>query len=90
MTEIPCVVCGKPMCGTMGARQRVSKLTCSASCHETFVKMLIFQYGEFKKIGRLRTGEFFKVPLRDIIEHGVKEQELDKYPKWEEKDGNNN
>jgi len=30
------------------------------------------------------TGEAFKVPTRDIIDQGVKEQGLDKYPKWED------
>jgi hypothetical protein len=85
MTEIPCVVCGTPIHGTNGALQPATKLTCSPVCHEEFVKLMIFKYGEFKKISRLRTGESFKVPLRDIIEHGIKEQDLDKYPKWEEK-----
>ena len=42
------------------------------------------QFGTHKKIVRLGTGEAFKVPLRDIITKGVKEQELDKYPKWDE------
>jgi hypothetical protein len=43
---------------------------------------MTWRYGEFKKIIRISTGEAFKVPVVDIIEKGVKEQELDQYPKW--------
>ena len=37
-----------------------------------------------QKIERMNDGEVFRVPIRDIIERGVKEHELDKYPLWEE------
>jgi hypothetical protein len=40
--------------------------------------------GEFKKVVRIMTGEAFRVPTRDILENGLREQDLDKYPKWEE------
>jgi len=51
---------------------------------EELVRHLIEQFGEFKKILRMTTGEAFKVPTRDIIEKGIREQELDQYPRWED------
>jgi len=60
------------------------ELTCSDQCHEELVKQLVAEFGEFKKVVRMTTGVAYKVPTRDIIEHGVKEQELDRYPLWEE------
>jgi len=51
---------------------------------EELVKHLIDQFGEFKKVVRMATGEAFKVPTRDIIEKGIREQDLDQYPKWED------
>lgn len=58
--------------------------TCSQECHDKLVNLLILKHGEFKKITRATTGESFKVPLREILENGVREEELDKYPKWED------
>ena len=43
---------------------------------------MVAEFGEFRKVERMKTGEIFRVPIRDIIEKGVKERELDKY--WEE------
>jgi len=51
---------------------------------EELVRRLIDQFGEFKKVVRMTTGEAFKVPTRDIIEKGIREQDLDQYPKWED------
>jgi len=72
-----CVICGQPY---FGGRQ----FTCSDACHDELVNRLIAKYGEFKKVVRMSTGEAFKVPTRDIIEKGVREQELDQYPEWED------
>lgn len=74
-----CVICGK---GYSGDRE----MTCSGECHEKLVELLIDKFGEFKKVIRASTGIAYKVPTRDIIEMGVKEQDLDRYPVWE--DGN--
>ncbi len=60
------------------------ELTCSDRCHEELVRRLIAEFGEFKKVIRQRTGVAYKVPTRDIIKHDVREQELDRYPLWEE------
>ena len=71
-----CVICGTPY---FGGRQ----FTCSDACHEKLVNRIIAKYGEFKMVVRASTGEAFRVPTRDILEQGVREQDLDQYPKWE-------
>lgn len=78
MAELICVVCGTLF-------ESTNRVTCGKEeCHERFVKLLEFKHGMFKKITRMTTDESFKVPLRDIIENGIREEELDKYPKWED------
>jgi len=72
-----CVICGK-------LYEQGRLLTCSDECHEELVKRLIFEFGEFKKVVRMSTGVAYKVPTRDIIERGLREQDLDRYPLWEE------
>jgi len=74
---VTCVICSQEYDG--GRAQ-----TCSDSCHNEFVNRLVKKYGEFKKIVRNSTGEAFKVPTRDILEKGINEQDLDRYPRWEE------
>ncbi len=51
---------------------------------EKLIRRVIEQFGEFRKVVRMTTGEAFKVPTRDIIEKGIQEQDLDQYPKWED------
>lgn len=60
-------------------------MTCSEQCHEELVRRLLAEFGEFKKVVRMSTGIAYKVPTRDIIERGIREEELDQYPLWEEK-----
>jgi len=62
------------------------ELTCSNECHEELGKRLIARFGEFKKVVRQSTGIAYKVPTRDIIEKGIREQDLDRYPVWEEEE----
>ena len=70
-------------CFVCGREYKVGReLTCSDECHEELVSRLIEEYGEFKKVVRQTTGVAYKVPIRDIIEPGIKEEELDKYPLW--------
>jgi len=59
-------------------------MTCSDECHEELVRRMVARFGEFKKVVRMTTGVAYKVPTRDIIEPGVREQELDRYPLWED------
>jgi len=60
-------------------------LTCSEQCHQELVRRLISKFDEFQKVVRRSTGIAYKVPTIDIIEKGVREQELDRYPLWGEK-----
>jgi len=72
-----CVICHQIYDGGRG-------LTCSVECHQELVRRLIADCGEFKKVIRLSTGVAYKVPTRDIIEKGLREEELDRYPIWSE------
>ena len=51
---------------------------------ERLIQELIARFGEFKKVVRMRTGVAYKVPTRHILEKGIREQDLDQYPRWEE------
>lgn len=73
-----CVTCGKPMAES----RRI--LTCSEECHERLVEKLIRKFGEFKRVVDAETGKAHRVPIRDIIERGLKHEDLAKYPLWDE------
>ena len=68
-----CVVCRLPI--------KDGHMTCGQEHHETFITLLERQFGTHKKVQRLTTGETFLVPIRDIVEKGVREQDLDQYPR---------
>ncbi len=72
-----CIVCDRFYTGGREA-------SCSEPCHAELINRLVAQFGEFKKVVRSSTGEAFKVPTRDILEKGIREQDLDQYPKWEQ------
>lgn len=48
-----------------------------------FEKMLIDEFGEFKKVID-HNGIAYKVPSIVIIREGIKEHELDRFPLWSE------
>lgn len=60
------------------------RLTCAPKCHDTLVAYLEGEFGTHKKVVRQATGEAFRIPTRDIIDRGIREQDLDRYPRWEE------
>jgi len=60
------------------------ELTCSDDCHKELVRRLIAEFGEFKKVVRAGTGIAYRVPTRDILEKGLREGDLDRYPIWED------
>ena len=62
------------------------KITCSDQCHERLVACLEGRFGTHKRVVRVPTGEEFRVPLRTIIEVGIREVDLDKYPRWDEQE----
>jgi len=73
-----CVICDKPTI--------IGKMTCCDICHEKFVEFCERQYGISKKVTDQTTGISYKVPTRDIIEIGLKWENLTKYPRWKETD----
>ena len=84
-----CPICesgaeGKELLPVIVAAVRGNKITCSPACHERLVACLEAEYGTHKQCVRISTGEAFRVPLRDIIEKGLREQDLDQYPHWDE------
>ena len=58
------------------------KITCSDACHERLIEAFEVTFGKYKQVARMTTGEVFRVPVRTIIEKGIREQDLDQYPRW--------
>ncbi len=71
-----CVICDKPTI--------TGKLTCCENCHEKFVEFCERQYGISKNVTDQTTGISYKVPTRDIIEKGLRGEDLTRYPLWED------
>ncbi|MDH5440036.1 MAG: hypothetical protein OEZ48_08520 [Candidatus Bathyarchaeota archaeon] len=42
------------------------------------------EFGEFKKIVDVETGTAYKVPTREVLERGLRWEDLKKYPKWDD------
>ena len=70
-----CWICGSPC---IGARL----VTCSDECHEKLVDRMEHEFGIYKKVVDLETGKTHRVPTRDIIEKGLRQQDLRRYPEW--------
>jgi hypothetical protein len=65
-------------------RERIGAATCgSAACHEAFVKRCERDFGPHKRVADIDSGRVHLVPVRDIIERGVKGSELERYPEVE-------
>lgn len=60
-----------------------SKTTCSPDCHEKFVNEMESIFGKFKQVVDQPSGISYKVPTRYIIEHGINQNELISFPKWD-------
>lgn len=73
--EAKCVICEAPCVQ--------GKITCCDDHHEEFIQKMETQFGTYKKVLDMDTGATFKVPIRDIIEKGLKQQDLKNYPEWE-------
>jgi len=41
------------------------------------------EFGIYKKVVDIDTGKIHRVPTRDIIEKGLRQQDLRRYPEWE-------
>jgi len=70
-----CVVCGKTYI--------IGRLyTCSDECHEKLIEKMVQEFGEYKKVVDVETGKTYKVPIRDILEKGLRHKDLINYPLW--------
>ena len=58
----------------------MQKSTCSDQCHEKLVEDLEKAFGKDKKVVDLETGKTHLVPTKIIIEKGLNQQDLHKYP----------
>lgn len=58
-------------------------ITCCDDHYEEFIQKMELQFGIYKKVVDMDTGVTFRVPIRDIIEKGLKQQDLKNYPEWE-------
>lgn len=58
--------------------------TCSPICHENLIKDLEQQFGIYKQVVDEHSGIAYKVPTRYIIEHGLHQQDLPSFPRWDE------
>ena len=67
-------------CWICGATCVEYLVTCSDECHEELVLRLELKFGTHKKVVNLETMKTHKVPVRDIIEKGLRQQDLKNYP----------
>ncbi|GAH23082.1 unnamed protein product [marine sediment metagenome] len=67
-----CVICGK--------KHNCREYTCSDECHELFKQKLVKEFGEYKIVVDAVTGKEHQVPLVDIFEKGLKQEDLKNYP----------
>jgi len=75
------IVCNQPL---PPERVRLGAVTCGArACHEAFVMRCESEFGTHKRVANTDMGKVHLVPLRDIIERGVKGSDLKRYPEVE-------
>ncbi len=67
-----CWICGAPCVEPM--------VTCSDDHHEELIHRFELDFGSYKRVTDLETGKVHKVPLRDLIEKGLRQQDLKHYP----------
>ena len=69
-----CWICGVACVGYL--------VTCSEDCHNELVLRFELKFGIYKRVIDSETMKTHKVPLRDIIETGLRQQDLKHYPEW--------
>ena len=72
------------VCAVCGVEISHEWLTCGDDCHEKAVDFIESQYGHYKKVVDAVSGNIYRVPVRDIIELGLKHSDLVNYPAWDE------
>jgi len=75
---------GHDLCWICGAQCTEFLVTCSEGCHEKLIDRLEREFGIYKKVVDIETGKAHRVPTRDIIEKGLRYQDLKNYPEWRE------
>ena len=68
-----------PICHTRLRRDRTYTLTCDPICHRTLIERVIAQVGETKEVTSVETGKTYLVPMRDILEKGIRGSDLPRY-----------
>ncbi len=58
------------------------QVICSEKCHETLIQRLEQKFGTHKKVVVLKTMKAYSVPLRDIVEGGLRRKNLKYFSKW--------
>lgn len=74
----------KNLCVVCDRHTITGKMTCSSICHEKFVEFCEKEYGVSKMVTDITTGITYVVPTRDIVEKGLKWEDLPNYPRYEE------
>jgi len=62
--------------------ENMRKSTCSDQCHDKLVEDLEKSFGKDKKVVDIVTGKTHRVPTKQIIENGLNQNDLYKYPEW--------
>jgi len=68
-----CLICGGPC--------PPGRATCSEDCHKKLVDNLEREFGRYKKVTDMTTGISYRIPTREIIERGLRQQNLRRYPR---------
>lgn len=74
--EVKSMCCGADL-------EVMAKTTCSVLCHDRLIKKMIAMYGEFKPVVDAETGKTHKVPMKHIVENGLKHEDIKKFPLWD-------
>jgi len=72
-----CLVCSKRF-----THRRL--YTCSEACHKKLIDKLVKTFGKYKRVIDVTTGKAYKVSTREILENGIRQEELPKYPEWKD------
>jgi hypothetical protein len=58
------------------------QVICSEKCHETLIQRLEQEFGTHMKVVDLKTMKAYCVPLRDIVEGGLRRKNLKYFSEW--------
>ena len=58
------------------------QVICSEKCHEILIQSLEQEFGTHLKVVDLKTMKAYSVPLRDIIEGGLRRKNMKYFPEW--------